>query len=102
MLRFPACILGVAAILLAFATTPATQRSGDQIYQSFCGACHGTGWNGAPITGIEGDWTPRLTNGVDTMVQNVKQGLNTMPPMGTCTDCSDAELKAAIEIMLKF
>jgi cytochrome c5 len=99
---FFACLSAAAAMLIAPATTPATQRSADQIYQSFCGACHGTGWNGAPISGIENDWTPRLGNGFDALFANVKQGLNTMPPMGTCTDCSDAELKAAIELMLKF
>ncbi|HMN46593.1 MAG TPA: c-type cytochrome [Povalibacter sp.] len=97
-----ACLIAATAMVVAPVTTPATQRSADQIYQSFCGACHGTGWNGAPISGIENDWTPRLGNGVDAMLANVKQGLNTMPPMGTCNDCSDAELKAAIEFMLKF
>lgn len=97
-----AFVLGVAAVAIAPATVPAPQRDADQIYQSFCGSCHGTGWNGAPISGIKDDWTPRLNNGFDAMFQSVKQGINTMPPMGTCTDCSDAELKAAIELMLKF
>lgn len=97
---FSACLFA-AATVISPATTPASQRSADQIYQSFCSACHGTGWNGAPISGIENDWTPRLGNGADAMLANVKQGLNTMPPMGACNDCSDAELKAAIELMLK-
>jgi len=92
--------LPLIALLNVHAAT--AQRSGDEIFQTYCAACHSTGWNGAPISGIKGDWEPRLANGVETMLQNSKQGLNTMPPMGTCTDCSDAELRAAIEMMLKF
>lgn len=107
MKRRPLLLFSLAATCAgmaigARATTSGAPRSADQVYQAFCGACHGSGWNGAPISGIESDWTPRLTTGFDAMFANVKQGLNTMPPMGTCNDCSDAELKAAIELMLKF
>lgn len=84
----------------ALSNTPA--RSGDQIHQTYCAVCHATGWNGAPVTGIRDDWQSRVAAGVDAMLSNVKQGLNTMPPMGTCMDCSDAELRAAIEEMMKF
>ena len=52
------------------------------------------------MAGIRSDWTPRLAHGPDAILRNVKQGLGTMPPMGTCTDCSDEELRAAIEQML--
>jgi cytochrome c5 len=97
-----ACMLGVIIAAIAPATVPAPQRDAELVYQSFCGSCHSTGWNGAPISGIKDDWTPRLDNGFDAVFQNAKQGINTMPPMGTCTDCSDTELKAAIELMLKF
>jgi cytochrome c5 len=38
--------------------------------------------------------------GIDALVASAKKGKNAMPPMGTCMDCSDAELKAAIEFML--
>jgi cytochrome c5 len=36
------------------------------------------------------------------MLKNSKQGLNAMPPKGTCTQCSDAQLQAAIQLMLQF
>jgi cytochrome c5 len=31
--------------------------------------------------------------------QNAINGINAMPPRGTCADCSDDEIKAAIEHM---
>lgn len=92
----------LSPLVLAVRTDAATARAPDQIYQAFCAACHNTGWNGAPITGIKADWEPRMADGIDGLLKNAKQGLNTMPPMGSCADCTDEELKAAIDVMLKF
>lgn len=98
----------IAVVCLLFATVPIaalqanpSARTSDQIYQAYCGACHGTGWNGAPISNIRSDWEARTAAGLEAMLANVKQGLNTMPPMGTCMDCSDAELRAVIEMMIR-
>ena len=99
ILAFGALSFGALSAVALSATPP---RSADQIYQTYCAVCHATGWNGAPVTGIKDDWQSRVAAGVDAMLRNVKQGLNTMPPMGTCMDCSDAELRAAIEEMMKF
>jgi cytochrome c5 len=99
LLLFGTLLLGTLSTV-ALSNTPA--RSADQIYQAYCAVCHATGWNGAPINGIKDDWEPRAAAGIDAMLRNVKLGLNTMPPMGTCMDCSDAELRAAIEEMVRF
>lgn len=90
-----------AAPLLAADNKPA-QRSGEQLYQTYCGSCHGGGWQGAPVAYDELEWKPRLANGFDAMFGNAKKGMNAMPPMGTCMDCTDAELRAAIDEMLRF
>ena len=39
---------------------------------------------------------------MDTLMSNTVNGFanNTMPPMGTCMDCSDAELQAAIDHLI--
>lgn len=84
----------------AFADEAKTPRSADAILNQYCNVCHATGWNGAPLSGDPNDWQPRLTTGFDSLFKNVKQGINTMPPMGTCTDCTDEELEAAIRKML--
>ena len=37
--------------------------------------------------------------GLDGLLAKAISGINAMPPKGTCADCSDDELKAAIKHM---
>ena len=75
-------------------------RPAADIYRDYCAVCHSGGWQGAPIAGDEAEWRARVSAGMDTMFKNAKNGLNAMPAMGTCMDCSDEELKSAIVEML--
>ena len=45
-------------------------------------------------------WGQRVDKGIDTLTYNVKYGLNAMPAMGLCADCTDEELKAVVQYML--
>lgn len=76
-------------------------RSGADIYNASCVACHGAGVLGAPKLQNAADWAPRLEQGFDTVWQNALNGINAMPPMGTCGTCSDDDIKAAIEYMIE-
>ncbi len=78
----------------------ATARSGEQIYNGTCAACHNSGAAGAPMLEDKAAWESRVARGADSMLQNVITGLNAMPPKGLCMDCSDDDLKAAIQYML--
>lgn len=75
-------------------------RSGEQVYAQFCANCHSGGWQSAPVSNDESEWQERMAKGWETLFKNAKQGLNGMPPMGTCMDCSDEELTASIKEML--
>ena len=75
-------------------------RAPDAILNQYCNVCHLTGWNGAPLSGDVNEWQPRLSAGFDSLFKNAKQGINNMPPLGTCQDCTDEELQAAIRKML--
>ncbi len=74
-------------------------RSGEEIYNKVCVACHAVGVAGAPKFGNKEEWAPRIAKGIDGLMQSALNGLNAMPPRGTCSDCSDDELKATIEYM---
>lgn len=93
----------VAAADEAEATTPAAAsgggRSGADVYNASCVACHGTGLAGAPKPGDADAWKPRLANGAETVLKHAINGLNAMPPRGTCANCSDEDLQAAIDYM---
>lgn len=75
--------------------------SGEDVYGKFCFACHATGASGAPMMGHADQWGPRAAKGIDALMQSTLNGLNAMPPRGTCATCSDDELKAAVEHMLE-
>ena len=81
---------------------PAAPRSGETIVNTYCMACHGTGMAGAHKLGNAEAWGPIMATGMDAVLASAKKGKNVMPPMGTCADCSDDELKAAIEHMVNF
>lgn len=76
-------------------------RSGEQIYNTYCMACHNSGLAGAPKLGTAADWEARTANGVEAVYSNAINGLNAMPPRGTCADCSDDEIKATVDYILE-
>ena len=70
-------------------------RSGEQIYQLTCAACHDAGVANAPKLGDKGAWAPRLALGLDGLLKSAIAGKNAMPPKGG-SDASDKELAGAI------
>lgn len=77
-------------------------KSGEDVYNAACVACHSAGVLGAPKLQVAADWQPRLDDrGLDGVWQNALNGINAMPPRGTCGNCSDDEIKAAIEYMIE-
>jgi cytochrome c5 len=78
----------------------AAARSGETIVKTVCSACHGSGAMGAPKIGDKAAWAPRIAQGEKVLVQHATHGIRAMPPKGTCADCSDAELKGAVEYLM--
>lgn len=75
----------------------AAGRSGSDVYAVHCHVCHEAGLNDAPKVADAEAWELRLAKGMDELLRTTKEGLNLMPPMGTCMSCTDAELRSAIE-----
>ena len=75
--------------------------SADDIIAKHCNACHGTGLLGAPKISDTAAWKERADHqgGLDGILAKAITGINAMPPKGTCTSCSDEDLKGAIEKM---
>ena len=74
-------------------------RSGEEVYNTACTACHGAGILGAPKLGDKAAWDERLAKGLDETLAVAIKGINAMPPKGNCANCSDDELMAAIKYM---
>jgi cytochrome c5 len=77
-------------------------RSGDSIYQSACSSCHGAGVAGAPKLGDKTAWAPRLNQGKTVVVKHAIEGYKGMPAKGACSNCSDEEVKAAVDYILSY
>lgn len=89
---------GVGAVAVA---AGGGARSADDIIAKHCNACHSTGLLGAPKIGDTAAWKDRADHqgGLDGILAKAITGINAMPPKGTCADCSDDELREAIQKM---
>jgi len=77
-------------------------RTGKAIYDGACGACHASGVLGAPKLQVAAEWQPRLDEkGFDQVWKNAISGINAMPAKGACGDCTDDDIKTAIEYMIE-
>jgi len=80
-------------------TSNQTERSGEQVYGK-CQSCHDSGIMDAPKFGSLDDWAPRIERGMEDLLKIAIAGKGGMPPKGTCMDCSDNELRSAIQYII--
>ena len=90
----------LAASLLAMAAS-VQARTGEEVYNASCVACHSGALPTAPKAHDAAAWQPRMAKGMDALVASVTNGFNAMPPRGMCMDCTPEEYKATIEWMSK-
>ena len=95
------CLQGDSSCGAAVASSGGAAKSGKDIYNSSCMACHSTGAGGAPKIGDKAEWTNRLGKGIDAVYANAVKGFNGMPPKGTCMSCSDDEIAATVDYMVE-
>jgi len=72
---------------------------GEMIYNNVCQACHMSGAAGAPQLVAE-QWTDRLPQGEDTLVQHAIDGIGAMPAKGGRSDLTDEQVRASVQYML--
>lgn len=78
----------------------AKEAPGQATYEKYCSVCHRDGVAGAPKFRVTADWKPRIEQKkLDGLVASSLKGLNAMPPKGTCQECSEDDLKQAIQYM---
>lgn len=89
-----------AAPAPAAAPVASAAKSGEEVYNAKCSACHASGAAGAPILGNKDQWTKRIAAGNDALYDHAIKGFNAMPAKGMCMDCSDDEIKATVDYMV--
>ncbi len=73
---------------------------GENVFSTYCSACHATGVAGAPKFGDPEAWKPRIAQGMDTLVQHAEDGIRGMPPKGTCMTCTPEQIRDAVQYMV--
>jgi len=83
----PAAVVAVALVA----------KSGEEVYNGACVACHGAGIAGAPKTGDKALWAPRIAQGINVLYEHSIKGFKGMPAKGGQAALSDDEVKAGVD-----
>jgi cytochrome c5 len=75
----------------------AALKTGEQVYQGQCSACHAAGAAGAPKFGDTAAWGPRVKTGYEALLTSALKGKGAMPAQGG--DLSDLEIGRAVVYM---
>lgn len=88
----------VGTVEVKDASDVSTLKTGEQVFQAQCAACHATGAAGAPKLGDAAAWGPRLPQGYAALLNAALKGKGNMGPQGG-GDFSDLEIGRAVVYM---
>lgn len=89
----------IGQVAVADPNAPKVEKSGKEIVDAVCGACHGSGALGAPKLGDKAAWAKHIAGGLDHLTQIAIKGNGSMPPRGGNPDLSDLEITRAVAFM---
>ncbi len=101
--RKAVAVWAIAATAIGFASIPdvrAAERSGKQVVEASCIACHGKGVNGAPRIGDRQAWAPLESRGLTALEQSALKGIRNMPAHGGNPGFTDVEVARAVTYMV--
>jgi len=87
-------------LIIAVAMPALAARTGKEIYEAVCQACHTTGASGALKYGDQKWLSLEKKEGIKELTEDAMKGEKAMPPKGGCSDCTEAEIKAAVQYMI--
>ena len=85
----------VGSIEIKDLSDAASMKTGEQVFQAQCSACHTSSAAGAPRLGDAAAWGPRIKTGVDALVTSALKGKGNMGAQGG-GDFSDFEIQRAV------
>jgi len=95
-----ACAFLAALIVPHAAGAQPRERSGKEVVDSVCGACHQSGAKGAPRIGDRKAWSKLTERGLGSLTQSALNGVRKMPAHGGAKGLTDIEIERAITHMV--
>lgn len=93
-------LAALMALGFSVMTANAAERSGKEVVETVCVACHATGKDGAPKIGDRAAWSERAAKGLDKLTANAITGLRNMPAHGGQAQLTDVEMSRAVAYMV--
>ena len=91
-------IAPVGRVEIKDASDVASLKTGEQVFQAPCTACHTAGVAGAPKLGDAEAWGPRIKTGYEALLASALKGKGAMGAQGGC-DYSDLEIGRSLVYM---
>jgi cytochrome c5 len=89
----------VGEVAIADPNAPQVAKSGKEIVDAVCAACHVTGALNAPKIGDKTAWQKLIKEGHDNLTREAIKGVRQMPPRGGNPELSDVEIARAVAYM---
>ena len=85
----------------AHAEPPVLNERQVQVFSLICARCHVQPGLGVPVVGDTAEWQRRSANGFDILLSHTVTGFAGMPPLGTCSFCSEEDLRNLVAFMAR-
>lgn len=96
-----AMLLSLAAsIAMQTASAQGRERSGGEVVEAVCAACHRTGVKNAPRIGDQKAWAPLASRGLTSLTASALKGVREMPAHGGKLSLTDIDIERAITHMV--
>lgn len=92
-------VVGLAMLSIG-TNTQARERTGQEVVDGVCAACHAKGDKGAPRIGDQQAWAKRSSQGLTALTAHALAGIRNMPAHGGSPAVSDIEIERAITYMV--
>jgi cytochrome c5 len=86
-------------VALSDSRVPKGEKSGKEIVDTTCAACHVAGVLNAPKIGDKAAWATLIAQGQDTMIADAIKGIRQMPARGGNPNLTDSEVARAVVYM---
>lgn len=88
----------IGSIVVKDASAAGVLRTGEQVYQAQCAACHASGAAGSPKLADGAAWGPRVKTGYDALLTSALKGKGAMAAQGG-GEFNDVEIGRAVVYM---